>query len=271
MRAVSSGAVASSVVNRSSTAATRLSPTSQPPATCCMESAASSCGSNTCANHATSSPAVVKSVVQERPRRRLLIRMRVATRAMRTANAASHHAHEGTSPESSVESASESEPSWDAVSDGEELSSACVVVTVAVALGVRVRVGDSAGPSSVGGSADDGSPDDGSVVDGTAVTDGRSGVRVGVTEGPSPSPPHDARSRAASATPPSRSSRDMPGARPDPALTLIDPSRSSRLLCLRDRARRQRRTNGTITRGPRISRRRDGLHPRVDGKSVAMK
>ena len=118
----------------------------------------------------------------------------IATSAPRMANAASHHADVGTSVESSA--GSEASSDSDGASDDGWLSSSAVAV----------RVGDSAAlsPGLSGERVDEGS----------AVTDGKTGVRDGFTEGPSPEPsPHDTRSRPAATIPTRPNRRDALGAR----------------------------------------------------------
>ena len=141
----------------------------------------------------------------------------IATSATTATNPASHHAHVGTSVESSAESSVGSAASSDPVgaSDGGWLSSPAGVVSSSVLPGVRVRVGDSAGLS-LGLSALSGlSGLSGERVDeGSSVEDGKTGVRDGSTEGPSPEPPpHETRSRPAATMPTRPNRRDTPRAR----------------------------------------------------------
>ena len=94
VRPASSGADASSVVSRSSTAETRLDPTAQPPATWSAEPACRSSGMSTRANQATSSSVSARSALHAR-RRRALTRSGTATATASATAARSHHNHEG--------------------------------------------------------------------------------------------------------------------------------------------------------------------------------
>ena len=98
-RPASSGAEAASPVRRSSTAATRASPTPQPPLTTAGDPACCSSGIRTRRNHSTSCSASARSA---RHRRRFLARTHrgVATAAATSSAPASHHTHDGVPVES---------------------------------------------------------------------------------------------------------------------------------------------------------------------------
>ena len=119
VRPVSSGAVASRAVSRSSIADTWLDPTVQPPAAWSSDSARRSSGTRTRANHPTSPSAASRSARHAR-RRRARSRSGTATATATMTAASSHHNH----PVASLVSAADPGAGGDGVGDGVGAASA---------------------------------------------------------------------------------------------------------------------------------------------------